>query len=500
MIMVEKSIIIIGAGLGGLATGCYAQMNGFSSQIFEQHLVPGGLAAAWKRKGYLIDGGIHFVYGHKPGIALYKIFQEIGADEVHYVDMTTYTRFVDEPSNLCIEITNDLGQLRNELITLFPEDKKIINELLSGAQSIAKRDLSDVGFQKPVELMRWRDKIGEMWSFRGLWRYMIGKFAKPVKEYVRRVHDPILREILMYMFLPDVPVWFIQMILGMLAAGQMGIIKNGCHAFVQAIEKHYLDLGGKVTYNTSVEEILVKNNQAIGIQLADGSHHKADYVVSAADGYHTIYELLTGRYVNEEIETRYRIWKLTSPILLISFGVAREFKEEPWMILRKLDQPLRVVDKEINYIMLRIFNYSTSFAPPGKTVVQVYIETDWINWTDLREDKQKYKAEKEHVAAEVLQRLEKYYPGISSEVEVTDVATPISYWRYTRNREGSIMGWPPTPESMTVQVKKTLPGLKNFYMAGQWSMATGGVSPTIYSGRHVIQLICHQEGKPFKTI
>jgi monoamine oxidase len=37
------SIIIIGAGLAGLSTGCYAQMNGYQSYIFEHHDRPGGV-------------------------------------------------------------------------------------------------------------------------------------------------------------------------------------------------------------------------------------------------------------------------------------------------------------------------------------------------------------------------------------------------------------------------------------------------------------------------
>jgi hypothetical protein len=53
---------------------------------------------------------------------------------------------------------------------------------------------------------------------------------------------------------------------------------------------------------------------------------------------------------------------------------------------------------------------------------------------------------------------------------------------------------------MMEQLKKTLPGLQNFYMAGQWSMSVGGVPPSIISGRHVIQLICHSESKKFETI
>jgi phytoene dehydrogenase-like protein len=64
--MADKSVIIIGAGL---AAGCYAQMSSIRSGIFEHHSVPGGVAAAWKRGDYLIDGGIHFLMGYKPGPA-----------------------------------------------------------------------------------------------------------------------------------------------------------------------------------------------------------------------------------------------------------------------------------------------------------------------------------------------------------------------------------------------------------------------------------------------
>jgi monoamine oxidase len=48
--MAEKSIITIGAGLAGLSAGCYAQMNGYKTQIFEMHDLPGGLCPSWKRR------------------------------------------------------------------------------------------------------------------------------------------------------------------------------------------------------------------------------------------------------------------------------------------------------------------------------------------------------------------------------------------------------------------------------------------------------------------
>lgn len=62
----KKRTIIIGAGIAGLSSGCYAQMNGYEAEIFEMHNIPGGLCTAWNRKGYTLDGCIHFLVGSKP--------------------------------------------------------------------------------------------------------------------------------------------------------------------------------------------------------------------------------------------------------------------------------------------------------------------------------------------------------------------------------------------------------------------------------------------------
>lgn len=132
-------------------------------------------------------------------------------------------------------------------------------------------------------------------------------------------------------------------------------------------------------------------------------------------------------------------------------------------------------------------------------MIQASFKTEWDWWNDLQKDQPRYEAEKERVAGQVLKRLEVHYTGISSLVEVVDVATPYTTWRYTLNHNGAYMGWLPTPEVLSTVVAKTLPGLDNFYMAGQWVMPGGGVSPCLSSGRHVVQLLCHHEGKPFYT-
>ncbi len=64
--MTEKSIIIIGGGIAGLSAGCYGQMNGFRTRIFEMHKKPGGLCTCWKRQGYVVNGCVHWLVGTGP--------------------------------------------------------------------------------------------------------------------------------------------------------------------------------------------------------------------------------------------------------------------------------------------------------------------------------------------------------------------------------------------------------------------------------------------------
>ncbi|MCJ7697281.1 MAG: NAD(P)/FAD-dependent oxidoreductase, partial [Thermoplasmata archaeon] len=74
-----KSIIIIGAGMGGLSAGIYGQINGYETQIFEMHNKPGGQCTSWKRKGYTFDAVIHHFFGCKPGTTVNQMWHELGA-------------------------------------------------------------------------------------------------------------------------------------------------------------------------------------------------------------------------------------------------------------------------------------------------------------------------------------------------------------------------------------------------------------------------------------
>ncbi len=495
--MAEQSIIIIGAGLAGLSVGSYGQMNGYRTHILEHHSEPGGVATAWKNQDYLIDGGIHYLMGHRPGQSCYDLYRELGIlHNRHYPDLETFVHFTDENTGSRVSFSRDLDRLAADLKKLAPADAKIIDGFIAGAKAMQRADLFGL-MATPPELMGVFGPLKLMWAMRRVLRYFGPEFNQPMIQYASAVKDDGLRRMLENLFLPEVPVWFVLLILGLLANRQLGLLTGSCTDFVASLEERYQKLGGQVTYNATVKEVLVENDHAVGVRLADGRELRADVVVSAGDGHSTIYDLLGGRYVDKKIAARYQNWKLISPIVTISYGVKQEFPQEQPLNFLLLKTPMTIGGVTLTGFPIRIFNYSPHFAPTGKTVVQALLHTDWNWWNELQKDRPRYDLAKKELAAEVLTRLEPHYPGLTANVEVTDVATPYTTWRYTLNREGAFMGWIPTPQAMRAQVPKNLPGLENFYMAGQWIMPGGGVPPCLYSGRHVIQILCKRDKKRF---
>lgn len=272
----------------------------------------------------------------------------------------------------------------------------------------------------------------------------------------------------------------------------------------RAIETRYLNLGGKISYKKKVDKILVENNRAVGVRLVDGTEHKADYVISAADMHATIFEMLEGKYVNDKIRGYYQRLPIYAPLIFVGLGVNRTFEDTPKIIsgIRlRLEKPLVKDGKEQKFMLVRIHNFDPTLAPPGKTVLTCLIESSYPYWASLRKDMARYRKEKEQIADAVIATLEKRFPGLTNQVEMHDVATPITYFRYTGNWQGTYQGWLATPKtSMTFLIKKTLPRLDNFYMAGHWTMPGGGLPTAVISGRGAAQMMCKKDGKKFVAV
>ena len=122
-------MIIIGAGIAGLAAGCYAQMNGYRTKIFELHNQPGGLCTAWQRRGYTFDGCIHYLFGSGPGQPFYQLWQELGAIQGRQFIHHDKLMHLIDPQGQTLIVYSDPHRLENHLIELSPRDRPLIQSI-----------------------------------------------------------------------------------------------------------------------------------------------------------------------------------------------------------------------------------------------------------------------------------------------------------------------------------------------------------------------------------
>ena len=485
--MGDRRLVIIGGGLAGMSAGCYALRSGLATTIVEHNLALGGVCTAWHRGPYTIDGCIHWLTGG-PFQRLYEELEIL--PEVSLRTLDTWATYRNVRDGVEVPFTRDLDSLVARLSDISKEDAAELSRLREGAEVL--------GSMKPMIEAREVAGVGDL--MRGLWEMRgavpaLVHFRKPAGVWAREhIHSPVLRQLFGRMMPQTAPASFLLMILGYLQRGFLSRPVGGTAAFRDALERTYRSLGGEVLLHSTVDEVLVERGRAVGVKLADGTTVSSELVLSTSSAPETVLRLLGGRYDAGPTRERLEHWKLFDPIALASFGVAQPYADAP--TLSMIDGiPLYEVGGRTNdSLTVRVCNDDPCFAPPGHTVVQALLPTDYGWWASRGA---RYGAEKDMLVDTTITVLEPHFAGFRSAVRLTDVATPLTYWGMARSWRGAFEGWAPSSESMFGHVKKTLSGLEGFYMAGQWVEPGGGVPTAVMSGRQAVQLVCKDEGRPF---
>ncbi|MBG0787979.1 MAG: NAD(P)/FAD-dependent oxidoreductase [Anaerolineaceae bacterium] len=497
----KNKIVIIGAGVAGLSAGIYAQMNGFDVTIYEMHSLPGGLCTSWRRRGYTFDGAVRYLAGVNPKTKGYQLWEELGILEdtpIHF-----YEEFVaiEGRDGRTLHLYTDVDRLEKHLLALAPQDKRTIGEFVEGIRDFTRMELHvDLTAEDMVELAEMGKDMLPVLMPTLRWR------TKTLTEYADKFTDPLLREglRLFFQFAPaDFPMMLCLSTLAMMNDHEAGYPMGGSLPVAKGLASRFESLGGEIVYRTRVKEVLVENDRAAGVVLANGRVDRSDIVISASDGRATIFDLLGGKYIDEKIRHTYNDGMIPcKSILQVSLGVAMDFSDLPPMINFPLDQPVWLGNIRHDRMVLKHYCFDPQMAPKGKSSLSLWFEADSDYWQWLYPDDDRYDDHKEEVAEIVIDALEKRFPGLRDAVEVVNVATPVTYQRYTGNWRGAFAGWALTTRKMSMMMgkgmDKTLPGLDHFYMIGQWVEPGGNVELSCASGRDVVKDICHGRDQAFK--
>lgn len=437
-----------------------------------------------------------------PQSGMYRYWEEVGiAQEREFINMDEFMRFESADGRTLILDTN-VDRLEKHLLEFSPQDAEPIQDFIRGIRMC-------LDFDQPSEsdplLKRLRKglKLALLLATKG--REMRKWMKLPTAEFVMRFKDPVLREALLEMWLPEFSLFFMLFTFAYLHNGNAGYPIGGSLPMSLALAKRYTNLGGVIHYDSRVEQILVEGDKAVGVRLADGSEHRVERVISAADGHTTIFKMLDGKYVDDKTREPYEKWPIFPSLLYVGVGVNRSFADEPQSVSGMsfpLRQPTEIGDAVRDRLSVQIYNQDPTLAPAGKTSLVVMMPSSYEYWQELSKDRAAYKEKKDQVANTVVELLDQRFPSISQQVEMVDVATPLTFERYTGNWKGSFEGWLLTPQNsftMMNRMRQTLPGLQNFYMCGQWVEPGGGLPTGVMSGRRLLQTLCKQDGKKFQT-
>lgn len=497
-----KKITIIGGGIGGLSAGIYAQLNGFDSVILEKLSQPGGQCTGWDRKGYHIDGCIHWLSGTKPGSELNRIWKEVGALEgVEIIHPDSFMCFEQDGQHA--EIFRDLDKLERSWCELAPDDAEFIREFCRDVRSLQ-------GFampvDKPSDMMGPLERIRMLLSMKEAGR-VLGKYGKmSLPQLAGRFGSPALREGLGSMAPKEYNAAMIFFAIAGFTNDDASIPAGGSLALARRMAERYRQLGGRLETGCEVAELEISGRQVNAVIDKKGRRWDGDHFIAACDAHFVYHTLLQGRYNDKAYEKRFRQpdrYPLASEVMVaVGFkGLMSEVGDTgiPWSLNFPID-PITVGASPIERLTLKHFSHEPEFAPPGHSLLVFDINqfhTDYDAWAAM--DTRSYKSEKQRVGQAVIAATEKRFPELRGRLELLDVATPRTYQRYCNAWRGAFMAFFPSVQGKMMEHNGRIKGLNNFVLSGQWLQPPGGLPIALTTGRNSIMRLCRQLRKPFTS-
>lgn len=492
-----KKVVIIGAGIAGLTCGIYARLNGFDTEIYEMHTLPGGECTGWDRGGYHFDGCIHWLVGSRDGTNLNGLWRDTGAltDSVEIMNHEVYTRY--EEDGRAVNLYADPDRLEKHLIEISPRDKRQIKKFAKALRMLADMDMP-IG--KPMDMMTAGEGI----------RYMAGNMRKigmmskynnmPMADFAATFAEPLIKRAILSAIPGDYTAIALIMAMAGMGVGDNGYPMGGSRAFAKRMEKRYLDLGGQIQYRACVDRILVENGKAAGIRLTNGTEITGEYIVSCADGYATLTRMLDDRFTPDMYRKLFAdpAKYPTSTCSIVFMGVDADLPDYRSVTVRRRE-PVDLSGNRTEYAQLLNYHFEPAAAPAGKTVLACYYEADYDYWHGLHRDKEQYAAEKKRLAEDAVSLCIERYPEAEGKIEVTDVVTPMTYEKYCNAWRGAWMSWGKPDKDIPRYYPGVPDGLSNFIMAGMWTQPPGGLPGAAMAGRFAAHRLCAWEGREFKT-
>jgi phytoene dehydrogenase-like protein len=492
-IIATYPVIVIGAGLGGIGAAC--QLASLDEQVLllEKHNVPGGFATSFVRGRFEFEGALHELsdIGTEDNKgSLYRFLERLGIvpEKLKFKQVPEFYRsvFLDG-----YDVTMPLGieNFSDKLKELFPSEQKGIEEfmemciaVLEGIKYVASKG----GTFSPQDVLKehpWLPRISGLTLSE-----LFQKFFTDNKLVC------LVSQLWGYLGLPPDKInayAYIAMLIFYLNWGAAFPIGRS-HALTSAMVKAFQSFGGIVRYNALVNRILVKDGRTIGVELDNGDIYLCHAVISNVNPICTAMKMLPEKVVTDDYIRKIYAPEIGPSGFSVYIGLNSSYKDlgftahetfinENYDMSKAFDNFFKL--QAPKYLVAACYNHIyEDISPPNTTeLVLTTLQMGKI-WQDVSPDQ--YFHLKDQIASKMIDLVESTIcPTIRDHMEVAVAATPLTYYRYSKNIEGAIYG---TTQEVTngpllrLKSRGAIPGL---YQVGAWTNIGGGFSSTILGGR-----------------
>jgi phytoene desaturase len=298
---VDNRVIVVGGGLGGLATACTLAARGYAVVLCDKNDWTGGKAAVHEEAGFRFDMGPTILT--IPAV-LKRIFDEANQPLETALDLVPldpqWRSFFTDGTTL--DLHADVELMKKELEKFSPGSgagdgyarfmdlaeklHKISDDFFFWKSIGGLKDMFDPKRSVTVSMLREVMRMRPGHSVAGTVRSYVpdSRAAQMLDHYTQYVGS-----------CPESSPAVLCGIAHMQSNDGVWYPRGGTGAVPKALTKLALSLGVEIRTNTAIRQIIVKNNRAVGVLTADGETIRGGAVVSNSDSVRTHQELLDGR-------------------------------------------------------------------------------------------------------------------------------------------------------------------------------------------------------------
>ena len=494
-------VIVVGAGLGGLAAATSLARRGLSVLMLERHNVPGGYATSFVRGRYEFEIALHELSGiGQPGkrSGFYRFLEDIGvAERLELVQIDHLYRSVFP--GLDITLPHGTEAYTQTLVDAFPHEEDGIRSFLKIIWGM-EREVVALEEQLVKGTLSIPKVAALPFRIPNVIRYLPATWGDVLRRFVR---DPKARAVMSqywgYFGLPPSKCSFFLFAMALAGYVKKGVSfpKGRSQALSSAFVSAFESWGGELRLGCGVKRITHGSGRVTGVVTDAGEHFLADHIVANVNPISLAHDLIgldaiPGPWLRS---LRRREVGLSSVNVYLGVNRAPEdlgITEHEFFLNRDYDvddhydrmQSLR----EPGGMVVACYNsVIPEVSPPGTSLITMTTLSAGRAWSDVPPEK--YVDVKTRIADGMLDMAEEVLPGLRRYTEVLEVSTPLTNLRYTGNIHGAIYGFANHPWDHTVLRLGQKGPLDRLYLAGAWTQPGGGFQPTITSGQTAAALI-----------